>query len=82
MLVGTVTTLLLIYLSPTIQVDILKQASAWFPLKNPALVAIPLSFLTGTVVSLLTGSAEEAAAHGKREARIHWGETLVEEEPR
>ncbi|MEO8453014.1 MAG: cation acetate symporter, partial [Gemmatimonadota bacterium] len=80
MLVGTVTTLLLIYLSPTIQVDILKQASAWFPLKNPALVAIPLSFLTGTVVSLLTGSADEAAAHGKREARIHWGETLAEEE--
>jgi cation/acetate symporter len=37
----------LIYLSPTIQVDILRESSAWFPLKNPALVTIPLSFAAG-----------------------------------
>ena len=42
MLFGTLATLLLIYLSPTIQVDILKHSTAWFPLKNPALVTIPL----------------------------------------
>jgi cation/acetate symporter len=41
MLPGTATTLLLIYLSPTIQVDVLKQASAWFPLRNPAMITIP-----------------------------------------
>jgi cation/acetate symporter len=58
MVLGTVTTLVLIYLSPTIQVDILGNESAWFPLKNPALVTIPLSFLAGIVGSLLTqGSA-------------------------
>ena len=37
-MVGTLATLLLIWLSPTIQVDLLKHESAWFPLKNPALV--------------------------------------------
>jgi cation/acetate symporter len=58
MVAGTVGTLVLIYLSPVIQVDILKHASAWFPLKNPALVTIPGSFLVGIVVSLLTTDAK------------------------
>src|SRR5688572_1615446 len=53
MVLGTFGTLLLIYLSPTIQVDILKHESAWFPLKNPALVTMPLSFLAGALVSVL-----------------------------
>ncbi len=73
MVVGTVTTLVLISLSPTIQVDILEHASAWFPLKNPALVTIPLSFLAGVVVSLL--APERAAADGFAlvERRVHLG---------
>ena len=53
MLVGTISALVLIYLSPAIQIDILKQSSALFPLKNPGLVSIPLSFIVGIVVSLL-----------------------------
>jgi cation/acetate symporter len=55
MALGTLTTLVLIYLSPTIQIDILKHEFAWFPLKNPALISIPLSFLVGVLVSLATG---------------------------
>jgi len=54
MVLGTVSTLVLIWLSPTIQVDILKHTGAWFPLKNPALVTIPLSFAVGVLVSLAT----------------------------
>jgi cation/acetate symporter len=54
MAVGTVVTVGLIWLSPTIQVDILQRDGAWFPLKNPALLTIPLSFLVGIVASLLT----------------------------
>ena len=54
MLTGTIGTLLLIYLSPVIQVDILKEAGAWFSLRNPGIVTIPGSFLVGIVVSLLT----------------------------
>jgi cation/acetate symporter len=63
----------LIYLSPTIQVDILGRESAWFPLKNPALITIPLSFLTGIAVSLL--APERTAAHGyvALERRMHLG---------
>jgi cation/acetate symporter len=63
MVVGTVGTLVLIYLSPVIQVDIFKHASAWFPLKNPALVTIPGSFLVGIVVSLLTTDAKAASEY-------------------
>lgn len=53
MVVGTISALVLIYLSPAIQIDILKHSSALFPLKNPGLVTIPLSFIVGIAVSLL-----------------------------
>ena len=73
MLVGTLATLSLIWLSPTIQVDILKAPSAVFPLKNPALITIPLSFLTGIVVSLLTSDAESLAGYERVERQMHLG---------
>ena len=73
MLVGTASALLLIYLSPTIQVQILKHASAPFPLKNPGLVTIPLSFVVGIVVSLLTPEPESEARYAEIEQRIHLG---------
>ena len=69
MVVGTLTTLVLIYLSPTIQIDILKHETAWFPLKNPALVTIPLSFAVGIVVSLLTARRGAAAGRPGRPGR-------------
>ena len=52
--VGTLSSLLLIYLSPTVQIDILGHAEAIFPLKNPGIVTIPLSFAVGIITSLLT----------------------------
>jgi cation/acetate symporter len=73
MLLGTVTTLLLIYLSPTVQIDILKHEAAWFPLKNPALVTMPLSFLAGIVVSLCTARHEESAGFASQQRRMHLG---------
>jgi cation/acetate symporter len=73
MVLGTFGTLLLIYLSPTIQVDILKNESAWFPLKNPALVTMPLSFLAGAVVSLLTPDAAAKANFNSHERDMHLG---------
>jgi cation/acetate symporter len=74
MLVGTFATLILIWLSPTIQVDILHRASAVFPLKNPALVTIPLSFAAGMIVSLLTQESGMAERYAEVERRIHLGE--------
>ena len=72
--VGTATALALIYLSPTIQVDMLKHASAWFPLRNPGIVSIPLSFVVGIVVSLAAPESEAAAKFAAAERRLHLGE--------
>jgi len=74
MVFGTVATLVLIYLSPTIQVDILKHTTASFPLKNPALLTIPMSFVIGITVSFLgraTSADETLTAHHRR---MHLGE--------
>ncbi|MBM4183630.1 MAG: sodium/solute symporter [Gemmatimonadetes bacterium] len=73
MVTGTVATLVLIYLSPTIQVDVLGHDSAWFPLRNPAMITIPLAFVVGVAVSLF--AAESAAADGftEMERRTHLG---------
>jgi cation/acetate symporter len=73
MATGTIATLALIYLSPTIQVDILAQGGAWFPLKNPALVTLPLSFLAGILVSLLAPEADAAAGFTRLERQTHLG---------
>jgi cation/acetate symporter len=70
MIVGTVTALVLIYFSPAIQIDILKHETALFPLKNPGLVTIPLSFLVGIVVSLLTPEVGAAEKFIETEHRI------------
>jgi cation/acetate symporter len=74
MAVGTLVTLVLIYLSPTIQVDILGHEAAWFPLKNPALVTMPLSFLSGVVVSLIAPEPRAAEEYARVERRMHLGQ--------
>jgi cation/acetate symporter len=75
MVVGTTATLLLIYFSPTVQVDILNEQSAWFPLKNPALITVPLGFATGVIVSLLAPNRIEAAAFAAAERQASLGAT-------
>jgi cation/acetate symporter len=74
--VGTVSALLLIYLSPTIQIDVLKHSSAWFPLKNPALITIPLSFAAGIIVSLLAPEPAALAGYEHKERRMILGQRL------
>ncbi|HEY9505946.1 MAG TPA: sodium/solute symporter [Gemmatimonadales bacterium] len=74
MAAGTVVTLVLIYLSPTLQVDILGNQEAWFPLKNPALVTIPLSFVAGIAVSLLAPEPPAAEGYAAVERRMHLGD--------
>jgi len=73
MLTGTGATLLLIYLSPTIQVDLLHRAAAPFPLRNPAIVSLPLGFLAGVVVSRLWPEPAAAAAFEGMERRAAVG---------
>ena len=71
MLVGTASSLILIYFSPTIQLDVLKNPTAWFPLRNPGLVSIPLSFAVGMAVALLWPEPEADARFAEVEQRIH-----------
>jgi cation/acetate symporter len=73
-LAGTASTLLLIWLSPTIQVDLLKHSTAYFPYRNPGLFTMPLSFLVGFVVSLLAPEAAAQDGFTKLEHQIHLGE--------
>jgi cation/acetate symporter len=73
MLIGTFASLILIYLSPTIQVDILGNAAGAFPLRNPGLVAIPLSFAVAIVVALLWPEPAAAAGFAEVERRVHVG---------
>jgi cation/acetate symporter len=74
-LVGTVSALVLIYVSPTIQEDVLGNDDSLFPLKNPALISRPLAFAVGIVVSLLTREAEAEERSYEAERRIHVGVT-------
>jgi cation/acetate symporter len=73
MVTGTVATVVLIWLSPTIQVDVLGRDAAWFPLKNPALVTIPLAFGAGMLVSLLQPEPEGPERHRQLARQMHLG---------
>ena len=73
MLVGTVSTVTLIWLSPTMQIDVLGNTEAWFPLRNPGIVTIPLSFATAIVVSLLRPAPAEAQRFVELERQLHLG---------
>jgi cation/acetate symporter len=73
MVTGTASTIALIALSPTIQVDILKHATALFPLKNPAIVTMTLSFAVGAAVSLARPELDAERRFGEVARRMHLG---------
>ena len=60
-LTGLVLATVLIILSPTVWVDVFKNPSPIFPLKNPGLISMAAAFIVGIAVSLATRepSAEE-----------------------
>ncbi len=72
-IVGAVSAIVLIALSPTIMVDILKQETAIFPLKNPALISIPASFLTAIIVSLFDKEQEAEDKFEEEKLRSYLG---------
>jgi cation/acetate symporter len=73
-LFGTIATLLLIWMSPTIQIDLLGNKTAYFPYRNPGLFTIPLSFVVGIVTSLLAPEPAASVGFDKLEHQIHLGE--------
>src|SRR5262249_41799699 len=79
-LVGTLSSLVLIYLSPTIQVDLLGKPLAavqhqwWFvSLRNPAIISMPLSFAVAILVSLATREKNANPAFDEMQQRILFG---------
>ncbi len=70
---GLVITSLLIVLSPTVWVEILKNPTAVFPLKNPGLLSMAGSFLAGIVVSFLTGEKEAQEKFDEEKLRSYVG---------
>jgi cation/acetate symporter len=74
MVAGTLASLFLIYLSPTIQIDLLKHTEAIFPLKNPGLVTIPLGFIVGILVSLAKKDRGAEQKFSEVETLTHLGD--------
>src|SRR5947209_2733687 len=79
-LVGTLGSLLLIVLSPTIQVDVLGKALSqvegawWFvSLRNPAIICMPLSFCVAILVSLMTTETNADTTFAEMQERILFG---------
>jgi cation/acetate symporter len=72
-LVGSILSVLLIVLSPTIWVDLFHYAQPIFPLRNPAIVSMPLAFLTGIVVSLLSREPSAEAMFDEEKVRTYLG---------
>ena len=79
-LVGTISSLVLIYLSPTVQVDVLGKVLAeiertwWFvPLRNPAIICMPLSFILAIVVSLVTKEENADQTYDEMRHRVLFG---------
>jgi cation/acetate symporter len=73
MVTGTASTLILILLSPTVWKDLLKHPEAVVSLKNPGIITVPLSFLVGIVVSLVTREPEAETGFDAAQHRMHFG---------
>ncbi len=63
----------LIFLSPTVWVDVLGNEKAIFPLKNPALISMTAAFIAGILVSLFTKENEAALKFEDEKLRTYLG---------
>jgi cation/acetate symporter len=74
-LTGALLSVGLIVLSPTIWEDILKNpaGSAFFPLKNPALVSMSAAFLVGILLSLWKREPQAEEKYESEKLRVYLG---------
>jgi cation/acetate symporter len=70
---GAVLSVVLIVLSPTVWVDVLQNATAVFPLRNPAIVSMPIAFLAGIAASLLSREPSAEAMFDDEKLRTYLG---------
>ena len=72
-LTGSLLSVLLIILSPTIWVDLLHNPTAIFPLRNPAIVSMPTAFLAGVIASLMTSEPSAETKFDEEKLRTYLG---------
>ena len=72
-LVGSVLTVVLIVVSPTVWVDIFHYPTAIFGLRNPAIVSMTVAFAVGIVISLLTREERAEAMFDDEKLRTYLG---------
>jgi cation/acetate symporter len=70
---GALLAIILIILSPTVWVDIFKNETAIFPLKNPALISMSAAFIMGIIVSLFTKEPEAENMFEDEKLRTYLG---------
>ena len=72
-IVGTFLSIGMIILSPTVWVDVFKNAAPIIPLKNPAIFSMTAAFLAGWIVSLLTPEPEAQEKFEGEKLRTYLG---------
>ena len=70
---GSILSVLLIVLSPTVWVGVFRYPEAIFPLRNPAIVSMPAAFLAAAAVSLLAREPSAAARFDDEKLRTYLG---------
>ena len=71
--VGAVLAVGLIIISPTVWVDVLGNAQAIFPWKNPALISLPAAFAAGWLGSVLVPDEGAEARYENQRVRNYLG---------
>jgi len=73
MYTGTITSVMLILLSPTVWVDLFHQATPIIELKNPAVISVPLSFVVGILTSFVWPEPDAARGFDDAQHRMNLG---------
>ena len=70
---GSLLSVMLIVLSPTVWVDLFHNPAPIFPLRNPAIVSMSIAFVAGIVGSLLTREPDAEAMFDDEKLRTYLG---------
>jgi len=70
---GTTLAVVLIVISPTVWVDILKNPTAIFPLKNPALISMTGAFVAGWIGSMIKRDERAESLYAEQKVRNYLG---------
>lgn len=72
-LAGALSATVLIIISPTVWVDVLHHEKAIFPLKNPAVVSMTLSFAVAFIASIMTPDKKAQDQYEEDKIRVYLG---------